>query len=959
MATPPGFVPSSRAFGGDSMLEASVLSQVQRPSRYLGGEVGQVKKDLSTVQTLVGLCYPDLYEIGMSHIGLKILYSILNADPSIAAERVYAVAPDFERQVRAGRERLRTLENRIPLHALDVLGFTLQYELSYTNVLQVLDLGGIPLRAADRDRSHPVVIAGGPCAFNPEPLATFIDAVCLGDGEETITAVVAAVASWKRGSAPRQDLLWALTEIPGVYVPSLYTPHYNPDGTVAAVVPAPGLPARIRKAILTDLDAAPYQTSTPVPFMEVVHDRVGVEIQRGCMRGCRFCQAGYVYRPERQRSPERVRELVREGLKATGWEEYSLLSLSAGDYNCMEPLLTSLMDEHEASRSAISLPSMRLETLTPGIMREVGRVRKTSFTVAPEAASDRLRGVINKVIDEDVLIDMVGEVFQRGWTGLKLYFMLGLPTEQQDDLQAMIDLGSRCLGAARRHKRSANITVSVSSFVPKSHTPFQWARQIPLDQIREKQLFLKDGLRRAKLGFRYHHDRSTVMEGIFSRGDRRSGEALLRAYELGCRLDGWQEHLDEGAWTQAFEDTGFDPALINQRRRDVTEVFPWDHIDVGMKPEWLWADWMDSLEAGFVPDCTTEPCYDCGVCDHQIVHNRVFDTDVTEAAPLHRARKPWLGSLKGADPQFVAMPRPPSKKPNNVVDAVPPQGMAPGSAGARFAREKSADWVEDPRHATQPPTTTGRPDTWDDCFDTRLPTPMRIKIAVRYGKQDSLVHLGHLEVMTTFKRALRRMGAPILWSQGFHPQPKMQFTSPLPTSMGSRHELAEFELRRPLDVAAFQAGLSAAMPDGLPILAAWEIPWKSPSVQERVASWIYRVTAPASGAAVARARVAGFRAGNDTIITVTRKEVERQVDLSDVILGIEEAAIEAGDPPGAAAFLVEVPSTGAGARIRDVLRGIFGAPAAALTDGWRVLRVGAEMKLPVPILVETEAPARA
>ena len=958
MASTPGFVPSSRAFGEDSLLEASVLAKVAKPSRYLGGEVGQVRKDLSTVETLVGLCYPDLYEIGMSHIGLKILYSILNGDPSVAAERVYAVAPDFERQIRSRSETLKTLENRIPLHALDVLGFTLQYELSYTNVLQVLDLGGIPLRAADRRRDDPIVIAGGPCAFNPEPLATFLDAVCLGDGEETITAVVAAVAAWKRSGKHRQDLLWALTEIPGVYVPSLYTPHYNSDGTVAAVVPAPGLPPRIRKAILTDLDAAPYQTKTPVPFMDVVHDRVGVEIQRGCMRGCRFCQAGYVYRPERQRSPERVRQLVREGLKATGMEEYSLLSLSAGDYNCMEPLLTSLMDEHEGSRSAISLPSMRLETLTPGIMRQVGRVRKTSFTVAPEAASDRLRGVINKVIDEDVLIDMVGEVFQRGWTGLKLYFMLGIPTEQQQDLQAMIDLGSRCLGAARRHRRSANITVSVSSFVPKSHTPFQWARQITLDQIREKQLFLKDGLRRAKLGFRYHHDRSTVMEGIFSRGDRRSGEALLRAYELGCRLDGWQEHLDEETWGRAFEETGFDPALINQRRRDVSEVFPWQHIDVGMKPEWLWADWMDALEAGFVPDCTTEPCYDCGVCDHTIVHNRVFDADAIDVQPVHRVRKPWMKSRKREDPQFVAMPRPPAKKGNNVVDAVPPQGMAPGSAGARASRERADEWQEDARHATQPPTTTGHPDSWDDCFDTRLPVEMRIKVQVRYGKRGSLVHLGHLEVMNTFKRALRRTEAPILWSQGFHPHPKMQFTSPLPTSMGSRCEFAELELKRPVDLEQFERLLRDAMPEDLPILAVKEVPWKSEAVQQRVVSWIYRVHAP-DGAAAA-ARVAAFLRGEDTVVTVVKKKKERTVDLAEVVIALQSVDREDGEGPESGAFTVEVPSVGAGARIRDVLRGIFGDAAATVSDGWRVVRVGAEMKADLPPLTPApEAPARA
>ena len=929
-STPSGFVPSSRAFGEDDLLEASILSQVKKPSRYLGGEVGQVKKDLSTVETLVGLCYPDLYEIGMSHIGLKILYSVLNADPTVAAERVYAVAPDFERAIRGKGSRLKTLENRIPLEHLDVLGFTLQYELSYTNVLQVLDLGGIPLKSEDRRREDPLVIAGGPCAFNPEPLALFLDAVCLGDGEETITAVVAAHKKWKASGAPRQDLLWQLTEIPGVYVPSLYTPYYNSDGTVAAVVPAPGLPERVRKAIVTDLDAAPYVDKTPVPFMDVVHDRVGVEIQRGCMRGCRFCQAGYVYRPERQRSPERVRELVRRGLKNTGQEEYSLLSLSAGDYACMEPLLTSLMDEHEHKRAAISLPSMRLETLTPGIMKQVSRVRKTSFTVAPEAASDRLRAVINKVIDEDVLIDMVGEVYARGFNSLKLYFMLGLPTEQEEDLQAMIDLGARCRAAAKRHRNNPSITVSVSSFVPKSHTPFQWARQITLDQIKDKQHFLKHGLRRSKLGFRYHHDRATVMEGIFSRGDRRSGEALLRAYQLGCRLDGWGEHLNEDAWGQAFAETGFDPGHINQRRRDVTEVFPWHHIDVGMKPEWLWEDWMDALEAGFVPDCTTEPCYDCGVCDHQVVHNRVYAKDAPDAPALHRTRKPYLPGRKQEDPQFVAMPRPPAKKTNNVVDAVPPQGMAPGSAGARYARMNAEAWTADIRV----PTANKGPQHLDDyegVFDTRLPVEQRIKVLVRYGKVGALVHLGHLEVMSAFRRALRRVEAPVLWSRGFHPQPRIMFSSPLPTSMESAAEFVEIELKRPLDVPTFERLLRMAMPDELPIFEAREVPWSTPALQQRTTSYLYEVIAPTP----IDARVAGFNAGEDTVITVEKKGKTKQVDLADIVLDLS-----APEPRRA---LVSVKAQGAGARIRDVLRGIFGDGPAVLEPGWSVARVRAEM----------------
>jgi len=938
------------AAGVDSPeLDPSILRRVAKPSRYLGGELGQVKKDLSTVDTKVALCYPDLYEIGMSHIGLKILYSILNSDPRVAAERVYAVGTDMEAEMRGAGLPLRTLENRVPLCDLDVLGFTLQYELSYTNLLQVLDLGRIPLRSAQRDNSHPLVIAGGPCAFNPEPLATVLDAVCLGDGEETVVAVVEAVRRWKQSGKHRHDLLWSLTEIPGVYVPSLYTPHYHSDGRVAEIEPAPGLPSRIRKAIVTDLDAAPYVTSTPVPFAKVIHDRVGVEIQRGCMRGCRFCQAGYIYRPERQRSPARVEELVRQGLAATGQEEYSLLSLSAGDYSCMEPLLNSLMDEHEQRRSAISLPSMRLETLTPGIMEQVGRVRKTSFTVAPEAASDRLRGVINKVIDEDVLIDMVGEVFSRGWRNLKFYFMLGLPTEQMEDLEAMVDLGRRCLSRAKSHTRSANITVSVSSFVPKSHTPFQWARQIELPEIRHRQAFLKRELRAAKLGFRYHESRSSVMEGVFSRGDRRSGEALIRAYELGARLDGWQEHFSEDAWYQAFEETGVSAPFYNQRRRDADEVFPWNHIDIGMKPEWLWEDWMDALEAGFVPDCTTEPCYDCGVCDHDVVHNRVFKK--VDGKPLHRFRKPYAGSRKKGDPAFVAMPRPPGKKGNNVVDAVPPLGMSPGSAGARGTRAahaaKAAAAAEEvaehsvsakvvPRgHEASRKQHEGRDDMdWSTVFDTRLPPEARLKLEVRYGKTGTLVHLGHLEVMGAFRRALRRIDAPILWSQGFNPQPKMTFGPPLPTSMASIAEWMDVELKRPVDVLEFGRLLKESMPEGLPILAVDEVPVGRKSVGARVDGFTYRISCPEDQRESLTEVLSRWAEEQPWVVEVEKKGKVREVDLRDVVqvMGeVEQGTVE-----------MKVAAVGAGARIRDVIKGLFGEAPALQRDGWSVLRIATQ-----------------
>ena len=912
------------------VLEPELLARVEKPSRYLGGELGQVRKDPSAVSVLVGLCYPDLYEIGMSHMGLKVLYALLNDEPDVAAERVYAVAPDMEAELRGRGLPLCTLENRVPLRDLDVLGFTLQYELSYSNLLQVLDLGDIPRRTADRTREHPLVLGGGPCAFNPEPLAPFVDAICLGDGEQVTLDVVRAVQAWRDSGADRPTLLRTLADLPGVYVPSLYRVAYHDDGRVAAVEPLDGVPARVRKAIVSDLDAAPHPTSTPVPFMKIVHDRVGIEIQRGCMRGCRFCQAGYVYRPERQRSPATVARLAREGLAATGWEQYSLLSLSAGDYACMEPLLASLMDEHQARRSAISLPSMRLETLTPGIADQIGRVRKTSFTVAPEAATDRLRAVINKVIDEDVLIDMVGEVFARGWRSLKLYFMVGLPTEQEDDVYAIPELGARCLRAARRHERGAGITVSVSAFVPKAHTPFQWAAQADLETIRNKQSILRNELGRARLGFRWHDPRSTVMEGVFSRGDRRIADVLERAYLAGARLDGWRESFDPDRWLAAFEAAGLDPHFYNQRGRDRDEVLPWDHLDPGLDREWLRQDWDDALEAGFVPDCTTEPCYDCGVCDHKVVHNRLYRTGAPGEEPLHRFRKGPVAELRSRDPQLVTMPGPPGRKPTGVVDASPPQGMSPGSVAARARRLQPDPPAPAEPPPAEPPPAPADTDKWAGVYDTGLPRELRTRVEIRYGKRGALVHLGHLEVMGAFRRAIRRIGAPVLWSKGFHPQMKLTFSLPLPSGMASEAEWADLELRRPVDVQDLAAKLAAAMPEELPILEVVEVPSARKAVAARVASFVYRVCPPPDRVEAAREAVERFQAADDWTVQVQRKKSVEAVDLKRALLRLEAA--DTGD------VQLELPAQGAGARVRDTLRSIFSDDAASGAAGWTVLR---------------------
>jgi radical SAM-linked protein len=495
----------------------------------------------------------------------------------------------------------------------------------------------------------------------------------------------------------------------------------------------------------------------------------------------------------------------------------------------------------------------------------------------------------------------------------------------------------------------------VSSFVPKSHTPFQWAPQLTLDQIKERQNHLRAGLRAAKLGFRYHSPTSSVMEGVFSRGDRRTAAALERAYELGARLDGWQEELREDVWEQAFAETGVDPAFYNQRRRDGDEVFPWSHIDIGMKPEWLWEDWMDALEAGFVPDCTTEPCYDCGVCDHVIVTNRVYKDDVPDAKPVHRIRKRYGIARKTVDPQFVAMPRPPAKKGNNVVDAVPPQGLAPGSAGARHsrttfdasnfeAREKLVDHRGVPLSPSQiaqrRAKTEGTPD-WREVFDTRLPPEWRLRARVVFGKRGPLAHLGHLDLMNVFRRALKRADAPVIWTQGFHPQIRMSFVPPLPSGCASRGELMDVELHRPVDLDAFREALAQAMPEDLPILDVSEVPLKGPSLQEAMESSIY-VFSPGSDvdAAWVEAQIGAFERGDTGIIEVIKRkkgrERVRSVDLHDVVRELSRDGRLAR---------VEVAAHGAGARIREVIAGIFGAEALS-APGATLERAAIRFKTP-------------
>lgn len=603
-------------------MQYEALLHVEKPARYMGNEFGSVLKE--TPEVRVALAFPDVYEVGMSHLGLQILYGILNGIEWIGAERVYAPWPDREDTLRAAGESLVTLEGGTRLAQCDVIGFTLQYELSCTNVLNMLELGGIPLLAADRDERWPLILGGGPCASNPEPLADFFDVFLFGDGEEAIVEIVEIYREWKHAQRTKAELLHRLSAVEGVYVPALFAVTYLEDGRIQAITPLkPGYES-VRRRIAPDLEQLAYPTNPVVPFLKTVHDRVSMEIARGCTRGCRFCQAGYLCRPVRERSPETILATIDQVLRRTGYDEISLLSLSSADYGCIGELLRSLMQRYAAERVAVSFPSLRVGSLTQDLVEEVVKVRKTGFTLAPEAGTERMRRVINKGISEADLIDNARSVFAAGWRVIKLYFMIGLPTETREDVLGIAELAAQVKRSGRGVGHGGDVTVSVGSFVPKPHTPFQWEPQISYEAIRERQRFLRDELKRRKLAFKWHDAHLSFLEGVFARGDRRLSQVLLRARALGCRFDGWGEHADFTKWQQAFHGAGIDPEWY-LRRRTFDEILPWAHLDSRISHDFLRQEAEAALAGTLTGDCRDGVCTDCGVCDGETVRMRLHE----------------------------------------------------------------------------------------------------------------------------------------------------------------------------------------------------------------------------------------------------------------------------------------------------------------------------------------------
>ena len=708
-----------------------LLGVVEQPSRYLGTEINSVHKDLDRVSLRVALAFPDLYEIGTSHFGLQILYHILNQDPRIAAERVFAPAKDMDSALADSGLALSSLESRVPLRDFDIIGFSLLYELNYTNVLSMLERSGIPFYAAERCGSHPLVIAGGPCTCNPEPMAPFFDAMVVGDGETAVMQMAEAWLEWDRQD--RRTLLQRWAQIEGVYIPSHYQMKLDDQG-FQHLESLQGS-GHIKRAIVADLERAPFPYRPVVPFARPIHDRLRLEIARGCTRGCRFCQAGMIYRPVRERSAEKLMDTVRCAMLETGYDELSLLSLSTGDYSRIEALAETLMSECAPRHVAVSLPSLRAGTLGPGLMQQIRRVRKTGFTIAVEAGSQRLREVINKNICETDVFETVKDAFELGWQTIKLYFMIGLPTEKDEDVSAIADLVTR-LGRLRpTGGRRGQINVSVATFIPKPHTPFQWAAQVDIDTARQKIEGLRRRLARPGIQFKWQDPKVSLLEGLWARGDRRLAPLLIAAYRRGCRFDGWSDAFRFDQWLEALATCGIDASFYTSRARDVDEPLPWDHVDIGVRKSFLQKEFLKATAGEVTADCRQGECQGCGVCDFERI-----------APIVHRN-------------QSVSGPK-----------------LSPST-------------VETGRH----------------------------EVRMRYRKTGEARLFGHLETANLFQRALRCAEAPILFSSGFHPKPRISFDDPLPVGMESLEEYIHLIINGTIDLDQLQKSVNSHLPDGLAV----------------------------------------------------------------------------------------------------------------------------------------------
>jgi radical SAM family uncharacterized protein/radical SAM-linked protein len=831
---------------------ADFIHEVSKPARYLGGERFAVAKDWSGLRSRMVLAFPDVYDIGMSHQGTKILYSIVNKEDDLCLERAFCPWLDMEEQLRRRNLPILSLETHRPLSDFDIVGFSLQYELTFTNILTMLELGGVPLRSSERTLASPLVIAGGPVATQPEPMAPFIDLFLLGDAEERLPRLMRHYAELKRERNDRTEILVELAKEGGVYCPALYDRELCERSGLVYVSRAryEGVPEKIGRAHLVDINRYPYPDDSPVPVAEAIFDRMAIEIARGCTEGCRFCQAGMIYRPVRERDPEQVVSTLVSAVEKGGYDEASLTSLSTADYSCISPLVKKVMEKLCPEKISLGISSLRAYGLDEELLDDIASVKATGLTFAPEAGTQRMRDVVNKNITEDDIFTTCHRVFSRGWNRIKLYFMIGLPSEQDDDVQGIGAMGGQALEIGRQyHRKKVEVTVSVSSHVPKPHTPFQWCSQDSMEEIERKQAMLRGSARRFGFTLKTHDHRVSHLEGIVARGDFRTGSLVERAWRKGCRFDGWDEHLRWDLWNEALDEWEREEGVSRRTYLATLPVdgrLPWDHIDVGLEPGFLAREYRRALQGRFSPPCgkpVQAKVHHTNLEDARADERKLVCYHCGVACDLTAMREERLVFLE----RMGATSRPAKAEPN-----------VRERAHERLARGLS------PHDFSQ-----GEP----------------VRYRIRYGKTGPMSLRGHLDFIKVFARVLRRARLPLYYTEGFSPHPLLSFGPALGLGLQSVAEYADIALTVEIGDEELVARFAASSEPGMTVFGARPLSESEPSLAKRIDAVEYLVALPWDESH--EARLEAFRNAPELGVQVTRKGKNRTVDAKSVVLDLE------------------------------------------------------------------------